>query len=96
MGQDGKTPVTYVTGPDGNPLTLRDLPPPDLKRWVSRRKAEVVLAVEGGLISLEEASRRYALSIEEFVSWEYELARHGLDGLKVSRPRNQRHDVAHH
>ena len=43
-----------VMGPDGNPLTLDDLPPPGTTRWVIRRKAEVVAAVRGGLLTLEE------------------------------------------
>jgi len=47
--------VKYVIGPDGSPLTIADLPPPSTKRWVIRRKAEVVAAVRGGLLSLEEA-----------------------------------------
>ena len=38
-----------VMGPDGNPLTLDDLPPAGTTRWVIRRKAEVVAAVRGGL-----------------------------------------------
>ena len=48
--------VKYVIGPDGSPLTIADLPPPDTRRWVIRRKAEVVAAVRGGLLSLEEAA----------------------------------------
>ena len=42
----------YVVGPTGTPLTLRDLPPANTNRWAIRRKAEVVAAVRGGLISL--------------------------------------------
>lgn len=56
--------------PAGRPLTFADLPPPDTGRWVRRRKADVVAGVRAGLISLDEACRRYALSIEEFLSWE--------------------------
>ena len=44
--------VKYVIGPDGSPLTIADLPAPGTKRWVIRRKAEVVAAVRGGLLSL--------------------------------------------
>ena len=95
MGIDGSPPAAFVVGPTGDPLTLRDLPPPDLRRWVSRRKAEVVLAVEGGLISMEEACRRYALTPEEFVSWERGLLRHGLNGLKATRQQEYRHDARH-
>ena len=43
-----------VMGPDGNPLTLDDLPPAGTTRWVIRRKAEVVAAVRGGLLTMEE------------------------------------------
>ena len=41
-----------------------DLPPPDTKRWVTRRKAMIVNAVRTGVISLEEVCRRYELSVE--------------------------------
>ena len=58
--------VRYVIGPDGSPLTVADLPPRDTKRWVIRRKAEVVAAVRGGLLSIEEACDRYKLSVDEF------------------------------
>jgi hypothetical protein len=49
--------VKYVIGPDGSPLTIADLPPSTTRRWVIRRKAEVVAAVRGGLLSLEDACR---------------------------------------
>ena len=42
-----------VIGPEGTPLTMADLPKPDTVRWVIRRKAEVVAAVRGGLLTLE-------------------------------------------
>lgn len=93
MGRDGRIPEAYVIGPDGSPMTLRDLPPPDLKRWVSRRKAEVVLAVEGGLLTLDEACRRYKLTVEEFLSWEHSLENYGLNGLKVSHAQQYRHTL---
>jgi Protein of unknown function (DUF1153) len=59
-----KTRVSYVIGPDGSPLTLSNLPPSDTRRWVVRRKAEVVAAVRGGLLSLEEACNRYTLTVD--------------------------------
>ena len=52
------------------PQSRADLPPPDTERWVARRKATVVAGVHQGLITLEEACRRYALSIEEFLAWQ--------------------------
>ena len=74
-----------VTGPTGKPLTVESLPPSDTKRWVIRRKAEVVAAVRNGLIGLDEACERYRLSAEEFLNWEQLIAAHGLRGLKVTR-----------
>ncbi len=74
-----------VLGPDGRPLTLDDLPPADTVRWVARRKAAVVAAVRGGLLTLDEACRRWRLTPEEFESWARALDRHGLAGLQVTR-----------
>jgi hypothetical protein len=52
--------VKHVVGPGGRLLTIADLPLPDTKRWVIRRKAEVVAAVRGGLLSLEEACSEHS------------------------------------
>ena len=70
--------------------SIDDLPPPDTKRWVIRRKAEVVAAVRSGLISLDEACRRYTLSIEEFLTWQRLIDSHGLAGLRVTRLQDYR------
>ncbi len=83
--------VKYVIGPDGSPLTIADLPPADTRRWVIRRKAEVVAAVRGGLLSLEEACQRYTLTTEEFVSWQASIDEHGLAGLRTTRIQQYRH-----
>ena len=77
--------VKYVIGPDGSPLTIADLPPPNTRRWVIRRKAEVVAAVRGGLLSLDEACSRYTLTVEEFLSWQSSIDRHGLAGLRTTQ-----------
>ena len=74
-----------VVGPAGKPLTIDDLPPPNTKRWVIRRKAEVVAAVRSGLISLEAACERYNLSVEEFLSWQALIDKHGMRGLRTTR-----------
>jgi hypothetical protein len=75
---------------DGTPASIDDLPPPDTKRWVIRRKAEVVAGVRSGLISLEDACRRYKLSIEEFLSWQRMIDSHGMRGLRVTRLQDYR------
>jgi hypothetical protein len=66
------------------------LPPANTKRWVTRRKAEVVNAVRAGIISLDEACRRYKLSIEEFASWQALIDHHGLAGLRATRVQDYR------
>jgi Protein of unknown function (DUF1153) len=74
-----------VIGPAGQPLTIDDLPPPETKRWVIRRKAEVVAGVRNGLISLEDACNRYKLSVDEFLSWQKLIEEHGVRGLRTTR-----------
>jgi hypothetical protein len=85
MTEQFRLRVKYVMGPDGSPLTIADLPPPSTKRWVIRRKAEVVAAVRGGLLSLSEACDRYRLTVDEFLSWQRSIERHGLPGLRATR-----------
>jgi hypothetical protein len=74
-----------VIGPFGQRLTLADLPPAETQRWVIRRKAEVVAAVRGGLLTLEEACARYSLSLAEFLGWRWSLDFYGLQGLRTTR-----------
>ncbi|MGE5147866.1 MAG: DUF1153 domain-containing protein [Candidatus Eiseniibacteriota bacterium] len=76
---------SYVIGPDGQPLSIADLPAANTKRWVIRRKAQVVAAVRGGLLTLEDACARYHLSVEEFLSWQRSIDRHGMPGLRVTQ-----------
>jgi hypothetical protein len=74
-----------VIGPLGEPLTLDTLPPPSTSRWVIRRKAEVVAAVNGGLLTIDEACERYCLTLEEFATWQRAVDRSGMAGLRVTR-----------
>ena len=73
------------TGDASTPPTRDDLPPPSTKRWVVRRKAAVVAAVAAGVLTMEEACQRYLLSVEEFLSWQRAISRHGLRGLRATR-----------
>jgi hypothetical protein len=75
----------YVVGPTGAPLTLADLPPQNTQRWVIRRKAEVVAAVRGGLLTLEDACDRYRLTHDEFLGWQKAIERWGMPGLRTTR-----------
>ena len=67
-----------------------DLPPPETKRWVIRRKAAVVAAVARGRLTLEDACARYRLSIEEFKSWQRLIELHGVAGLRTTRLQDYR------
>ena len=74
-----------VIGPLGLPLTVESLPPPGTTRWVIRRKAEVLAAVQGGLLSIEDVCERYDLSLDEFMLWRRAVERSGMYGLRVTR-----------
>jgi hypothetical protein len=78
-------PVQAAVGPNGTLLRLEDLPPSDTRRWVARRKAEVVAAVQAGILSREAACTRYSISEEEFEIWQNAIQRHGLGGLRVTQ-----------
>ena len=65
-----------IAPPQGAVVLPFQLPPITTRRWIARRKAEVVAAVHAGMLSALEACRRYRLSPEEFLEWE----RHYLAG----------------
>lgn len=69
---------------------LDRLPPPDTRRWVMRRKAQVVAAVRNGILTFEEACERYRLSEEEFRAWIDLLDNHGVRGLRATRMQEYR------
>ena len=85
MIENLKFKPAQVVGPLGEPLTVDTLPPPGTTRWVVRRKAEVVAAVSGGLLSFDEVCARYGLSMEEFAGWKRAVERSGMAGLRVTR-----------
>ena len=90
MIENQKIKPDHVIGPLGEPLTLADLPSPKTKRWVIRRKAEVVAAVNGGLLTIDEVLERYGLTLEEFASWQRAGDRSGMQGLRVTRIQHYR------
>jgi Protein of unknown function (DUF1153) len=61
------------------------LPSPETKRWSSRRKAAVVVAMRSGLLSRREACVRYMLALEELAAWEAALDQNGVPGLRATR-----------
>lgn len=77
--------IESVPGPLGTRLTRADLPAPNTRRWVARRKAEVLAAIHGGLLDRAEARALYSLSEEELQLWERAVSCAGLPGLRVTR-----------
>jgi hypothetical protein len=90
MIENQKIRPAQVIGPLGELLTVADLPPPNTRRWVVRRKAEVVAAVNGGLLSIDDVLERYGLTLEEFASWQRAVDRSGMQGLRVTRIQHYR------
>lgn len=90
MLENQKIRPARVIGPLGESLTIDSLPPPETTRWVVRRKAEVVAAVNGGLLSVSDVCERYSLTLEEFASWQRAIDRSGMPGLRVTRIQHYR------
>ena len=90
MIENQKIKPAMVIGPLGEPLSLESLPAPETTRWVVRRKAEVVAAVNGGLLTIDEVCQRYSLTLEEFASWQRAVDRSGMQGLRVTRIQHYR------
>jgi hypothetical protein len=80
----------FVVGPDGLPLSLANLPRPGTKRWVPRRKAEIVAAVRGGLLTLKTALARYNLTHDELLDWMGAIDKGGIAQLRVTRLQQHR------
>jgi hypothetical protein len=74
-----------VIGPAGDFLTLESLPDPGTGRWTPYRKAEVVAAVRGGLLTFDEACHRYSLAMDELIGWQRAVDRSGIPGLRVTK-----------
>jgi hypothetical protein len=90
MREKQKIRPSVVIGPLGELLSLATLPPRNTARWVVRRKAEVVAAVDGGLLTIDEACQWYDLTLEEFASWQRGVERSGLQGLRITRSQHYR------
>ncbi len=82
--QDANSNISMI-GRDQKQVMLSELPPSDIKRWGVRRKAAVVAAVKNGAITLDEVCQRYNLSVEEFLTWQERIEKHGIRGLRVTR-----------
>jgi hypothetical protein len=80
----------WALGPCGERLTLDMLPKPGTRRWVIRRKAELIAAVEGKLLSVNELLRRYGITPAEFENWKKAVEAFGMRGLRATRVQDYR------
>jgi hypothetical protein len=69
---------------------MQSIPAPETSRWVPRRKAQVVYAIAGGLLTADEACARYEISFDELVSWQRAVNLAGLPGLRVTQTQHYR------
>lgn len=91
MARHGWERTGVVIGPLGEALTLDMLPSADKPvYWVARRKAQIVAAVNGGLLTIEQACERYRITTEELAAWSQAAARSGVGGLRVTHSDNYR------
>jgi hypothetical protein len=90
MQYTGPGGIKGIFGLNGTPLDLTTLPSSQTVRWVMRRKAEVVTAVCYGLLNVDDACKRYGISMEEFFTWKNAMDRFGPVGLRASRLRQQK------
>ena len=58
------------------------------------RKVDLIAAILGGVITLDEAKARYALTTEELSEWRRGLAAVGVSGLKATKRVPRRKEVA--
>ncbi len=82
--QDANSNIS-MTNSGQNQMILKQLPPPDTKRWVISRKAAVVTAVKNGAITLDDVCWFYDISVEEFLTWQEMIEKHGIRGLHVTK-----------
>jgi hypothetical protein len=89
-GEEASAPQSTATDrPRASAVTAGAAPPrPD--RWLPQRKAEVIAAVDGGVLSLDDALERYSLSIEEYLGWQRAIREAGIAGLRIYQERPPR------
>ena len=68
------------------------MPPRSTWRWTFRRKGAVLEAIRSGVLTAEQARQRYGLSVEELDARQRDFERHGLYGLRATRPQVYRDD----
>ena len=88
------TPIPVPSTVPSAALTPEDdlsgLPSPDTRRWDTKRKSQVVEAVRTGRLTLDRACEIYAMSVDEFLTWQSLFDRYGAKGLMATRVKEYR------
>lgn len=74
---------------------IATLPAPS-DRYTPLRKARILDAINGGAITTAEACERYNITAEELAGWQRRDARHGVQGLRVTRSQHYDRFVTEH
>src|SRR4051794_3090007 len=69
---------------DGWLGSVPELPRP-MQRWTAGRKRAVIDAVRRGWRPIEEVCEPYNISVDEFISWERDMDKYGVPGLRATR-----------
>jgi hypothetical protein len=75
----------------GRPWVAESLPTSNTGRWVTRRKAQLISAIKSGILTVEEASQRYRLTLDELAQWQASFDQFGVRGLKATLVQQIRH-----
>src|SRR3546814_9923769 len=65
-----RTRPKSVAGPLG-PITMADLPSSSTTYWVARRKAEVLAAIDSGLLGIEDRSEEHTSELQSLMRISY-------------------------
>lgn len=61
--------VAYIIGPDGSYIDRDSLPTQAYKRWSLNNKANIVFAIEAGLITPKHACHKYEVTRSQLKDW---------------------------
>jgi transposase-like protein len=67
---------------------MSDVPPEDVQRWTSKRRAALVLSVLKGETSIQEAARKHGLTVAEIEEWKDRFLLAAENALR-SRPKDE-------
>jgi hypothetical protein len=91
MSEVSYADAASITEPNGDAITLDSLPGSNTTRWVTSRKSQLIAAIHDGILTIEEASSRYRLTLDELTEWQTAFERHGPKGLKATLVQQFRH-----